>query len=402
MLKLFLSLLIPISLANTIPIEITEVFPDPEGIDHSLEYIVLANTSNSDIGLTGLYLDDQEGESSPYSLNDYIIPPLGELCLYSSETNISINNNGDQIRILDTTLQPIIALDIPISLEGSKYLLTKDGYTWEHEQIDISAFSRQSFPKEIAITEIMPNPEENETDNEWIEIKNLSQNTIDLQGLLLDDNEDGSSPYEIPSIEIAPLGYAVISRSDSKIALNNSNDSARILTPNGDVLTSVEYEKTEEGLSYQLITIINTLTGETSEEWQWAEPTEGTTNNSIYNISGQIEEFDSLTSALKIKSAEKTYEFDTSNLDLSEELLGTTFQPETEITLLYRTINGENQIENFEIKNESTQSIIEIENTAEPLYKQLLPYATTILAIVLLGIYEHITKKSPATNDRAL
>ena len=374
--------------ANTIPLEITEILPNPEGPDLGNEYIILKNQSNSEISLEGLYLDDQEGESSPFNLNSYTIAPLGELTLTSETTGISINNHGDQIRILNAMQNPVITLDVPESGENSRYFLTKDGsYTWETE---FKATSRTVFPETVTITEIMPNPEEAETEGEWIEIKNTSTETINLAGLLLDDCEDGSSPYELPEIEIAPLSYAVIYRPDSKISLNNSNDSARILTPEEKVLSSVEYEKTTEGLSYQLVQIINAATGEAREEWQWTEPTEGTTNKSIYSLRTIVTEFITLTETLITENDT----FSTSSLNISEELKETTFQPETEMELLYETINGENQIIDFEILNEEeTQLTIEIESTEKPLYDRLLPYIVTVLAVGLLAIYE--SRKKP-------
>ena len=387
-------LALPISLVNAaVPIELIEALPDPEGIDQGSEYIILKNTDKSEVDLSGLYLDDKKGESSPYSLGGYTIPPLGELFLSSEETGISINNTGDEIRILDNLFEEIFSVEISSSVEGAKYILTKDGYAWNYQYEDFVALPRQNYADNIAITEIMPNPEEDESSNEWIEIANIGQETINLSGLMLDDSEDGSSPYELPNIEIKPGGYTVIYRSDSKIALNNSNDSARILTPSEDVISSVQYEKTEEGMSYQLTQIINAITGEITTKWQWANPTEGVASQALYTISGSITDFSQMESTLTIEYQGNSYTFGTSELDLSDSLSAATFSNGTEVILLYQVINGQNTIIDFELENSGIEPIIEIAVSDESLYKRLLPYLTTGLAIVLLAIYETVKKQ---------
>ncbi len=372
-----------------LPIEITEILPNPTGDDREAEYVVLKNTSDEKLLLDGLYLDDTEGGDSPESLDGYSIAPGGELILYP---NLSLNNRGDAIRILDSYFKPIITVEIPLSPEGSRYFSNGDGtYRWEYEALKIFG---TNTPNCIAITEVFPNPEENETENEWIEIKNTGTQKIDLQGLFLDDGEDGSKPYELPSITIESGKYAVIYRSESKISLNNSDDSTRLISPDGKILSEIKYEKTKEGLSYQLVKIVDVITGETEEKWEWTDPTNGSTNKTMFRIKTGIKEFDELTGILKTGTGEIFYEFDTSLLSLNDELKQTTFEPEKTIDLLYETINGENRIIDFEIKNTTESAVIEIESSEKPLYNKLLPYITTILAVILLAIYEKFTNKN--------
>lgn len=484
MLEFILKFFIPIALANTDAIAITEVFPNPEGQDLNEEYIVIKNTSNSEISLQDLYLDDQEGESPPYSLENYTIPPLGEIILESNETGISINNEEDQVRILDSNLEPILEINIKGVPEGEKYnpsnpntstpvisgiFPNPEGPDGEDEWvkifnpnltvIDLSLYylddeeggsspfqlTGQLYPSEektvystltlnnstdevrildlngnvvdsisyesteegeiifaktpettpttvattVQITEIMPNPEEDEASSEWIEIQNTGTETINLAGLLLDDSEDGSSPFELPETILEPLEFAIFYRSESSLALNNSSDSVRILTPQETVLDEVEYEKTKEGLSYQLTESLNPLTEEKTLDWKWNTPSPGTENIATYTLTTTVIEFTPELNLLITETNNQTYEFQTLKLDISEELTNTVFQKGAELTLTYQTINGENEITDFEIEMpEAETSTITIENSEEPLYKQLLPYITTILAVILLSIFE--------------
>ena len=372
MFQIFLSILFAI--------EVAEVLPNPEGPDLEQEYIILKNTSETEINLEGYYLDDQEGESPLYCLEGHTIAPLGELTLTSQETGISINNDRDEIRILDSDFKEVMSFEIEEALEGITYPLTKP----------IKAFD---IPTSIIITEIMANPEEEETTNEWIELQNTSLQTINLAGLLLDDSEDGSTPFELPEIELGPSEFTIIYRSESGLSLNNSSDSARILTPDETVIDEVKYEKTKEGLSYQLIKTLDPTTGEIDQIWEWNTPSPEAENTYLYTIKTVVSEFDSESETLTTITDNQTFQFRTTNLETSEELTSTILAPGTEITLTYQTIDGENQITNFEIETQEESGTIIIENEPDPLYKRLLPYITTILATVLLSIYEIRSKK---------
>lgn len=371
----------------SLPIEIIEILANPKGPDQGEEYVVLKNTGTEELSLYGLYLDDKEGESNPEDLSGYKIAPGGELIIY---TDISINNREDEIRILDSFFNSIITVTIPQAPEDSRYFSNGDGtYRWEYEALKIFG---TNTPNCVAITEVLPNPEESETENEWIEIKNTGTQKIDLQGLLMDDGEDGSKPYELPSITIESGEYAIVYRSESGISLNNSDDSARILTPDGKILSEVKYEKTKEGLSYQLIKIVDIVTGETEEKWEWTDATESFANKTMFRIETGIKEFDELTGTLKTSTGEIFYEFDTSSLSLNEELKKTTFEPKKTVELLYETVNGNNQVIDFKIKDNTEPAVIEIEYTEKPLYNKLLPYLTTVLAVILLAIYEKLQR----------
>lgn len=354
---------------------------NPEGPDLGSEYVVIENLTEEIVSLDGVYLDDKEGESPPYLLDGLEIQPFGEITLISEDTGISLNNNYDEVRILDENLEPIITIELPESLEGLPYP-------------SITSINYELLPTTLRITEIMPNPEEEETTSEWVEIQNIGPNTENFQGILLDDSEDGSSPFELPETVLAPYEFTVIYRSESGIALNNSSDSVRLLTPDEEIIDEIEYEKTKEGISYQLVTSINPTTGISEEQWQWDTPTEGSENTGSFHLETKIIEYSE-----GILSTESGT-FQTSNLEEGTELLETIFQPETEITITYRTINGENQITSYELETKEEESMIaiQVENEKQPLYKELLPYIVTVLAVVLLSIYEIKNQKTEIRN----
>ena len=103
---------------------------------------------------------------------------------------------------------------------------------------------------DLIISEFLPNPQGSD-EGEWIELYNASDKEINLSGWQLDDAEGGSRPFVFDKdIKIMPQDFLVIGREQSKLTLNNTNDSVRLLTPLGEVWQEVVYEKIPEASSY--------------------------------------------------------------------------------------------------------------------------------------------------------
>lgn len=87
--------------------------------------------------------------------------------------------------------------------------------------------------------------------DEWIELYNASNKTIDLAGWRLDDAKSGSAPFEIPSgTTIAAHSYLVYFASDTTVGLNNSGDTVRLLHPDGTLADKKQYDPIETNMSY--------------------------------------------------------------------------------------------------------------------------------------------------------
>ena len=106
----------------------------------------------------------------------------------------------------------------------------------------------------------------------------------------LDDEEGGSSPHTIPDdTTIKSAEYLAFYRGDTKLSLNNSDESVRILHPDGEVTDSVTYEgKAEDGQAYAR---------DEQGEWAWTtSPTPGAANQIDQPDSESEGEDDSSTS----------------------------------------------------------------------------------------------------------
>jgi hypothetical protein len=143
----------------------------------------------------------------------------------------------------------------------------------------------------IQITEIFPNPKGKDGNNEWVELTNFGDSKINLENFILDDEEGGSKPYKISQIkgappQIDPNESIIISKTDSHISLNNTDDSVRLFDQNNELIDSVSYAKTEEGKSFAKTRILSEQ-GEKSI-FRWTSPSPNKPNQPLYRLEGVV------------------------------------------------------------------------------------------------------------------
>jgi hypothetical protein len=126
------------------------------------------------------------------------------------------------------------------------------------------------YSDKLVVNEILPDPEGDDTDTEWIEIFNTGDVPVNLYKWQIDDMDGGSKPYTVDeSLIIQSLGYVVFSRKQTAIVLNNDKDSARLIDPAGKIVSSINYSSPVVGQSY----------AKSSAGWQWtAKMTPGAAN----------------------------------------------------------------------------------------------------------------------------
>ncbi len=80
------------------------------------------------------------------------------------------------------------------------------------------------------------------TGDEFIELYNLGPFPVNVRGWLLDDIAGGGSkPYALPGVTIDPHQFAVFFRSRTRVSLNDSGDTVRLLSPDGQILDEIRY-----------------------------------------------------------------------------------------------------------------------------------------------------------------
>ena len=112
----------------------------------------------------------------------------------------------------------------------------------DEEFSDLDIITVNVYNRSIIISEFIPNPEGADTENEWIELFNQSDQIANLTNWQLDDQEGGSKPFIFPANSlIAPHQFLVLRRSITKLSLNNDNDQVRLIYPDGSLAAEVSY-----------------------------------------------------------------------------------------------------------------------------------------------------------------
>ncbi|MBL7155058.1 MAG: lamin tail domain-containing protein [Candidatus Portnoybacteria bacterium] len=136
-----------------------------------------------------------------------------------------------------------------IYLFAGQYIVTLMVSDAEFSDLDIITVN--IYSQSVIISEFVPNPEGSDTENEWIELFNQSDQIANLTNWQLDDQEGGGSPFIFPANSlIAPHQFLVLRRPITKIALNNDTDQVRLIYPDGSLATEVSYAgENEQGFS---------------------------------------------------------------------------------------------------------------------------------------------------------
>lgn len=102
---------------------------------------------------------------------------------------------------------------------------------------------------DLIISEFLVDPVGSD-DNEWIELYNAGQQTINLAAWQLDDAAGGSRPYIFNASSTLEAGqFLLIDKKTSRLSLNNQNDEVRLLTPLAEPWQTVAYTKVPAGQS---------------------------------------------------------------------------------------------------------------------------------------------------------
>lgn len=141
----------------------------------------------------------------------------------------------------------------------------------------------------IIISEIFPHAQKDDRENEWIELSNIGDSSVNLGNWQLDDEEGGSKPYILPdTMNIAANSAIVIKAPDSKLSLGNTKDQVRLFDFKGKLLQTVDFEEAPPNQSYAYITIQQD-DGTSKKQWLWENrPTPGKINPQYNEITGTI------------------------------------------------------------------------------------------------------------------
>ncbi|MBI5300968.1 MAG: lamin tail domain-containing protein [Chloroflexi bacterium] len=106
-----------------------------------------------------------------------------------------------------------------------------------------------TFPTTIVLNEYRV-PDRN-AENEWIELYNLGDSSVDLSGWQLAHTANGGGAYIIPSgTTIAPRGFRVFTRAQTGLTLNSQSDDVQLVYPNGAVADTTRHSRLRDNQVY--------------------------------------------------------------------------------------------------------------------------------------------------------
>lgn len=141
------------------------------------------------------------------------------------------------------------------------FVTSTSGYG-EEKKIEIEVDNGLSLNAEIVISEVLPNPEGDDT-KEFIELKNNSALAVNIAGWFL---RVQAKKYIFPENTFIPAdGFLVFYKTATKISLANTTGKVELLNKDKALVDIVKYDKPEAGKSLSLI----------NNEWRWADPTPG-------------------------------------------------------------------------------------------------------------------------------
>ncbi len=111
---------------------INEILPDPKGIrDAEGEYIEILNKNNIEVDLSEWQITDTAGRQTCYTFpKGTIIGPKSFLVIYRPKTKITLNNDGDSLKLVQPNGNIIDSVNYENAIKGESYNRTSSGWVW--------------------------------------------------------------------------------------------------------------------------------------------------------------------------------------------------------------------------------------------------------------------------------
>lgn len=254
---------------------ITEINYNPEGDDNNLEYVEV-NLNN----LSGYYLSDLESSDNLTLLNYYegnysLIVEEGfnysgiNASIYSAGKTIgnNLNNDFDVIFLKKNgSIEDAAYYSYELGGNGNNKSLCRKDFVFI-ECGKSPGYSEAIKNITVKINELMPDPEGDDSINEWVELYNYGSESFDLDGIALIDNSGKKlfiSDATANGTIIKPDDYLIV-RTNNFSGLLNNDGFEKIILENVDEFS---YSGSGEGVSWAKF----------DDLWEKAVPTPGKVN----------------------------------------------------------------------------------------------------------------------------
>jgi hypothetical protein len=131
-LTIFLFSLFPFSLkADSPKILINEILPSPTGSDLTDEWIEIFNPNDFEVNISGWKIQDTVGKTKTYIFQKGTkILAKGFLVLKRSQSKITLNNDGDGLKLIDPEGKTIDEISYQKAKKGKSFNRGENGWFW--------------------------------------------------------------------------------------------------------------------------------------------------------------------------------------------------------------------------------------------------------------------------------
>ena len=231
---------------------INEFMVNPEGNDEEGEWIELYNGSYGPIDLSGWFLDDEEGSSSPFQIpQGTVLMPGSHIVFGAPALKLSLKNSSDMVRLLapDKSVKEII--NYADAKENFAYAKKPDGtFVWTEL---ITPGATNDFPDplkafradDVQFVSVLPNPDGQDDGGELITIRNKLNVNIDLAGWKIVNQKE--KEFSLDGINIAPMGQYSFDPSDIGLSLVNKADQLSLKDAYGTLIDRINWSEAKSG-----------------------------------------------------------------------------------------------------------------------------------------------------------
>lgn len=276
----------PITSATSV--RLNEILPAPSSGE---EFIELEVVDEGGGYLHGWALQDASGKVFTFD------QAVGETradrfyLVYASVSKLALNNTGDRVDLINPQGEVTDSAEYGAAEADLSWSRFTEGWGWgevsaggenvaveveepveepEEDADEGEEEDREDSPDENAdeetgltpvtqlrLNELVPNPEGDESTDEWIELLNEGEG-----GTLLGWSvTDGKSTYAFPDRAVEAGELLVVGVEDSGIGLNNTGDVVYLVGPSGEIAQGVEYGDAPSGQSFARF----------DEAWEWTD-----------------------------------------------------------------------------------------------------------------------------------
>ena len=249
------------------------------------DYIELYNGNDYDVNLYGYYLTDNMKETRMWTFPDVTIKAHDYLLVFASgknilkdelHTNFKLDSKGETIALSNSSAKVISKVYVKETLKDTSYGYNGEEYVYYYngtpgkenagDYVKEPIYEVKSDYK-LRINEYMTNNISYKVSHDGkyyslIEIANLDDKDIDLEGFHLTDKEDNISKYTFPKVTIKKGEYLIVYASGLDKLVNeevhtnfklNNNDGVLILSsPNKGEISKVILKKLDGNTSLGL------------------------------------------------------------------------------------------------------------------------------------------------------